>query len=194
VKIIVTCVAIFQTMQKKDFQEFDINLYQLKNKQYKYDYRLEESFFQLIENSLVSKGMLEVAVEIDKNEYGLVVNYSINGNVELVCDRSLETFEHPINIKEQVIYKYGEENEELSESLFVIKRDTQKLNLAHSMYELVAVVIPYKKLHPKYGTQDGDEQNDGELVYKSDDDEVDEPSEEQNIDPRWAELLKLRKN
>lgn len=191
-KIVLTCVAIFQTMAKNEFQEFDINLYQLKNRQYEYLYKVEDSFFSKFEKSLVEKGSANVNVQLVKSEHGIVVDYHISGAVQLVCDKSLEVFDEPIEVQETVVYKYGDVYEEVSENLIIIKRDTLSINLAQSIYELIAVTIPYKKVHPKYRTEDEDESvQGGEIIYSSEEPEGDQKEE---IDPRWAELLKLRKN
>lgn len=191
-KIVLTCVAIFQTMAKNEFQEFDINLYQLKNRQYEYLYKVEDSFFSKFEKSLVEKGSANVNVQLVKSEHGIVVDYHISGVVQLVCDKSLEVFDEPIEVQETVVYKYGDVYEEVSENLIIIKRDTLSINLAQSIYELIAVTIPYKKVHPKYRTEDEDESvQGGEIIYSSEEPEGDQKEE---IDPRWAELLKLRKN
>jgi uncharacterized protein len=191
-KIVLTCVAIFQTMAKNEFQEFDINLYQLKNRQYEYLYKVEDSFFSKFEKSLVEKGSANVNVQLVKSEHGIVVDCHISGVVQLVCDKSLEVFDEPIEVQETVVYKYGDVYEEVSENLIIIKRDTLSINLAQSIYELIAVTIPYKKVHPKYRNEDEDESvQGGEIIYSSEEPEGDQKEE---IDPRWAELLKLRKN
>ncbi len=185
-------MAIFQTMAKNEFQEFDINLYQLKNRQYEYVYNVEDSFFSKFEKSLVEKGSANVNVQLVKSEHGIVVDYRISGSVQLVCDKSLEVFDEPIEVQETVVYKYGDVYEEVSENLVIIKRDTLSINLAQNIYELIAVTIPYKKVHPKYRTEDEDENvQGGGIIYSSVAPEADQKEE---IDPRWAELLKLRKN
>lgn len=182
-------------MAKKEFQEFDIDLYQLKNKQYEYEYRVQDDFFGKFENSLIGKCDATVKVDLVKSEHGIVVSYKIGGTMELVCDKSLETYEEPILIEEKVIYKFGDAYEELSENLIVIRRDTQQINLAQNIYELIAVTIPYKKLHPRFRTEDDSQEDilsDGQIIYKSDQEET--KSEENSVDPRWEALLKLRKN
>lgn len=191
----VTCVAIFQTMAKKEFQEFDIDLYQLKNKQYEYEYRVQDGFFEKFENSLIGKCDATIKVALIKSEHNIVVNYDIRGTMELVCDKSLETYEEPIHVEDKVIYKFGEAYEELSENLIVIRRDTQQINLAQNIYELIAITIPYKKLHPRFRTADDTQEDvlsEGQVIYKSDDDET--KGEDNSVDPRWEALLKLRKN
>lgn len=185
-------MAIFQTMAKNEFQEFDIDLYQLKNRQYEYLYKVEDGFFSKFEKSLVDKGSADVTVQLVKSEQGLVVNYHISGTLQLVCDKSLEVFDEPIDLQETVVYKYGDAYEEVSENLIIIKRDTLSINLAQSIYELIAVTIPYKKVHPKYRTEDAEDSvQSGEIIYSS---EAPEGDQKEEIDPRWAELLKLRKN
>lgn len=186
-------MAIFQGMQKSQFQDFEINIYQLKNQKYSLEYKVEDAFFAEIEGSLVDKGNLAVTVELVKSETSMVLDFDIKGTVELTCDKSLEVFDEQISTKEKIIYKFGEQDEELSENLFVIKADTQGINLAMVIYELIAVNVPYKKLHPRFRDEDDNLEN-GEVVFSSESESESEENKEENIDPRWSELLKLRKN
>ncbi|HTF82598.1 MAG TPA: DUF177 domain-containing protein [Cytophagales bacterium] len=183
-------------MAKNEFQEFDINLYQLKNKQYEYEYQVQDDFFSKVENSLIEKGDAAVRVSLVKSDHSIMVNYHITGSIKLVCDKSLEEFDEPVNVEEKVVYKFGEAYEEVSENLIVIRKDTQTINLAQSIYELIAITVPYKKVHPKLRVEQTEEEEEnlqsGEIIYKSESPEGDNKDEQ--IDPRWEALLKLRKN
>ena len=113
----------------------------------------------------------------------MTMDFEFDLGVELVCDRSLDTFTFPIKEKHELIVKFGEHDEELSEDLLVISRETQTFDTAPILYELINLAIPMKKLHPRY---DGQESPD--LIYQT---EITEDEGEEEIDPRWAELKKL---
>ncbi len=179
----------------KEQNKFVIEIYQLKNKHYSYDYEIDDSFFMGIENSLIQKGKLQVRVDLVKSEQMLLFNFFISGKVELICDRCLEPFDYTIEVKDKIIYKFGEEDKELDDDLYIIKKETLVINISQPLYELIAVTIPYKKLHPKFRKDDSGDDSEVELIYKSGESPlVDEEPTEDNIDPRWKELLKLRRN
>ena len=115
----------------------------------------------------------------------ITVNLFIDGSVDLECDRSLEHFDYPISVNKEIIYKYGDEEKELSEDVFVILKGEQEINIASFLYESISLEIPMKKLHPKFQ----DDSDDNEVIYKS---EFTDESQEASTDPRWEALKKLK--
>jgi uncharacterized metal-binding protein YceD (DUF177 family) len=123
----------------------------------------------------------------------LQLDFKINGTIELVCDRSLEPYNHPVDLKERLIIQFGDKEETLDNELEVILRGTQSLHLEQYLYEYIAMAIPFKKLHPKFADEiDEDEDADVKLIYSSSTDEASE--DEPPIDDRWEALKKLSKN
>ena len=114
----------------------------------------------------------------------ITLNLKIEGSIELTCDRSLELFDHPIHITKEIIFKYGDEEKELSEDVFVILKSEQEINITSFLYELIMLEVPMKRLHPKFQ----DESDEDEMVYESNNDN----SQEDAVDPRWEALKKLK--
>jgi uncharacterized metal-binding protein YceD (DUF177 family) len=87
-------------------------------------------------------------------------------------------------------------NEEMSDEIIMIHRDTATLELGQYMYEFIALAVPMKKLHPKFQEteEDEDEENpEGKIVYTSSDSSGDDKDDDNNgIDPRWDILKKLK--
>jgi uncharacterized metal-binding protein YceD (DUF177 family) len=124
--------------------------------------------------------------------------------VKLICDRSLEEFFEPLDLKEKIIFKYGEEEQEINEDVYMITRDTPKINVAQFIYEFVLLGLPAKRIHPDYRTEMDEDDYEGEGMYAYidgdtfEDEETEEEinsekQEEESTDPRW-ELLKKLKN
>jgi len=125
------------------------------------------------------------------------LTFHILGKVELVCDRSLETFEHPLDFTEKMIYKFGSEVKEIDENVMMITRDTPSINVAQLIYEFILLALPLKKIHPDYTNELDEEDNEleGRFVYL--DETFTEDSEEEKesttpVDPRWEKLGKLK--
>jgi uncharacterized metal-binding protein YceD (DUF177 family) len=133
-------------------------------------------------------------VTLDKQPRLIQVDFDITGTVTLVCDRSLEPFEHPLHIQEGLIFQYGEEEKALTDEITIITKNTQKINLAQDIYEFIGLAIPMKKIHPKFRTEDDDLPfTKGSVVFTTQQD-ADTDNAPEATDPRWEALKKLRNN
>jgi uncharacterized metal-binding protein YceD (DUF177 family) len=120
----------------------------------------------------------------------------VKGSVELICDRSLEEFDFPIDTENRILFKFGDHNEEVSDEIIIIDRNTQRLNVAQHIYDFISLAIPMKKIHPRFQEDTEDEEDDEtevKLIYSSAEIEEEFKDEKEDIDPRW-ELLKNLKN
>ena len=165
-------------------KEFNVNVLGLSKSVHHFDFQLDEDFFKKYGQDLVANGKFIARVSLDKRETFIEADFKIEGNAQLVCDRSLDEFDYPISITKKVVFKYGEVPQEISDEIIIITADQDKLDLGQLMYEFIALEIPMKKLHPRF---QGDENKEG-LVYTSSDKEEDE----EKIDPRWEKLKKLK--
>ncbi|MDF9800313.1 uncharacterized protein OKW21_005576 [Catalinimonas alkaloidigena] len=177
----------------KNLAHFDIDIYKLANKEYKYQYQIDKSFFDHFENSLVKKGELNVEVTLDKQENLITTFFNIRGTIELECDRSLEKFDYPVEIQEKILYQYGEEEQELTDEIVIITNNTQKINVSQYIYEFIGLSVPMRKIHPKYAEEDNP-LVDGEIIFSSSTQDEKKSDEESNnsVDPRWNALKNLR--
>jgi uncharacterized metal-binding protein YceD (DUF177 family) len=181
-------------MKDKALKQYDINVLQLQNKQYVYEMSGDDAFFEAMEQQLIQKGEFQATIIFDKSETMIQANFGIEGRVELLCDRSLETFDYPIKIQERLIYKFGAKTETLSDEIEVIARDTQTINVASTIFEFVGLSLPVKKLHPRYQDEVDDLEEEGSIVFSTNTTTDDDKEEEElPIDPRWEVLQKLKK-
>lgn len=175
---------------ERELRKYDIAIRQLENRLHEFRFEIDEEFFSIFQQDLVKKGKVDSLVKIDKHETFMDIKVHLQGVVELICDRSLEKFNFPIELEKEVFFKFGPEPKELSDEVFVITTDTPGINLAQFFYEFIALSIPIKKLHPKFqSTQDESENH---LVYSSQTDNSFAETEKENFDPRWEELKKLK--
>ncbi|WP_224996398.1 DUF177 domain-containing protein [Cesiribacter sp. SM1] len=187
---------------KKTWELYDIDVYRLPNGEHLYEMPLNNEFFSLFDFGLLEKGTGTANIRLVKTETMITVTAEVEGAVELTCDRSLEEYPHPISLQEVLYIKYGEEEEPLEDDLLMITRNTQKINLAQFLYEIIGASLPMKKIHPDYRREDDDDEDDlseGTVVYSSgneeeEDTEAGEENSEDNVDPRWQILKNLRDN
>ena len=184
----------------KFWKTFDIEVIKFKEGRHVIDFEIGDAFFQNFEdNEIVEKGNLAVRAILDKGANLIEVNFHIHGSVQLTCDRSLEVFDHPLDFSEKMVYKYGSEEKEIDENVFMITRDTPVINVAQLIYEFILLALPLKKIHPDHRNELDDEELEVEGGYVYIDDELE--SEDENpesteeikpVDPRWEQLKKLK--
>jgi uncharacterized protein len=168
---------------------YSVNIVGLSNKEHLFQYELGDDFFRKYGTDLVSEGKFQADLLLTKHETFIEVEFAIKGAAHLICDRSLEPFDYPIESKNRIVFKYGDEFQELTEEIVIIPRDAATLELGQYVYEFIALGVPLKKLHPRF-QDEKDDDSEGKIVYTS------APSEEKKddgeIDPRWNILKKLK--
>jgi uncharacterized protein len=180
----------------KGLDLFNIGIVKLSEKSHEFEYDLNDGFFQCFEDSLIEKGNLKAKVTLDKSSTMIRAEFNISGTVELTCDRSLEIYEEVIETSNRLIFKFGEESKELSDEIISISKETVVLNMAQYLYEFIGLALPMKKLHPKFRTEAGLEEDEQDiLIYSTDKStEGEDKKEDDFIDPRWIILNKLKNN
>lgn len=170
--------------------DFSVNIIGLSQKSHSFDFAFGDDFFKVYGDSLLESGQFDAQVTLDKRETLIEADFHIRGKAHLVCDRSLEPFDFPMDIHRKILFKYGEEAAELSDAIVLIPRDQASLDLGQYVYELIVVNLPMKRLHPRFNDEvEKDEAV--RLVYSSRENDADEKNEE-TTDPRWEKLKKLK--
>ncbi|MCS6795614.1 MAG: DUF177 domain-containing protein [Raineya sp.] len=173
-------------------QEYTIEIAKLQNKDYHFAWRGNDNFFKEFEETLVERGDFEVQMHLQKTDALLQLQFNIQGDLELICDRSLEVFRYPFQTQGKQILQFADHNEVLDDEFELITKGTAQINVAQYIYELIMLAIPMKKLHPRF--QETENTEDLKLVYSSetiDKLKTEQQEKLQEIDPRWAELKKL---
>lgn len=170
---------------------FRVNIIGLSPKEHHYHYEVQDDFFGHYGTGLIENGNFTADVVLDKRETFIEANFEIKGQAKLICDRSLDPFDYPINVKKKIVFKFGDKDEELSDEIIMIHRDTDTLELGQYIYEFINLDIPIKKLHPRYQNEPDDENAEGKIIYSSGESTVN-PESDEDIDPRWEKLKKLK--
>lgn len=167
---------------------FGINIIGLSHGTHVFNYELNEDFFKQYGANEIKKGNLRATVDLKKHETFIECFLNVKGTIEATCDRSLESFDLPITVDQLVVYKFGNEDKEVSENVQMISRDTATLDIGQPLYEYVLLAIPLKKIHPRF--QDEETEEETTLIYSTESEEKEQ--EEKPIDPRWEKLKKLK--
>ena len=175
----------------KILSKYDINIQGLEEKVHIFEFEGDQRFFGAFEQSFITNGNFKAIVKFNKNSALIQLNFDITATLELTCDRSLELFNEEVQVSEKHIYKFGDRYEEISDEIEMIPYGADTINIAQHIYDFIGISLPMKKLHPRFRNDDIDEE--GLLIYTSEHELIEE-QKEQEIDPRWAALSKLRMN
>jgi uncharacterized metal-binding protein YceD (DUF177 family) len=181
----------------RDLKAYTIDIIRLSHKKHFYNFKADSSFFENFDQSLIQEGVFEVKLTLDKSETMIQLHFNITGMVQLICDRTLEPFDYPVDLDQRMILKFGEENAELTDEIEIIPRDTQQINVAQYIYEFIGLAIPMKKLHPRLAGEQYQETDEEILIYSSGaapDGDDSAGGAEDAVDPRWDILKGLKKS
>ena len=168
-------------------RNYDVNFSGLKTGKHKFQFEIEEAFFQLFDTEQeFTKPRIIADVLLDKHSTFLEFEISIHGKVELVCDISNEDFDQEIENEIKVLVKFGEEYDDSSEEVITIPSSDYAFNIAQLVYENVMLAIPMKKLSPNLSDEDL------EVLEKFSPKEEEEHKEDEPSDPRWEALKRLK--
>jgi uncharacterized metal-binding protein YceD (DUF177 family) len=178
-----------------ELRHYEIPIFGLENKRYEYDFESGDAFFGGLEQEMIEKGTVHTHLILNKSETMIRLDFQIKGTVELTCDRSLDLYDEAIDIERLLLLKFSDHNEELTDEIELIERNTHNINVARYIFEFIATSLPMKKLHPRFreeDEQDGEDESEGKVIYTSETN--DESTDDGPIDPRWAALRKLSDN
>jgi len=168
-------------------KSFEINLARLENGTHHFQFELVPDFFETFENNLVEDGFGKASLIMDKSESMMALNFTIEVDVLLICDVSLESYRESLICQKKHIVKFSLTSEELSDEISTIDMGMQILNVSGYIYEFVSLEIPMKKVHPRLRGQER-----ADLVYKDETPSLNDQEQENKIDPRWEVLKKIK--
>lgn len=158
----------------------------LKAGAHRFDFHVDQAFFENNGDDLITDGDLEVAVNLVKEERMMDIRFSFSGFVIVACDRCNE----PVSIKiagdERLIVKLGEQYLEESEDVQIIPETDHHFDISPFLYEYIHLMLPMKKVHPD--DENGDSTCNPDVLKK-----LQELSPDHTPDPRWEVLRKLKK-
>lgn len=131
-----------------------------------------------------------IELDLYRARHFVRANYYVEAGVELVCDRSLEPFVHPVTTEYDVVFKTEVEEETEDEQGAVREFDfsSNTFSIEEEVRDSIMLNIPMQKIHPKYLNDDGEFED---FETKSFGEGPDE-DEKSAVDPRWEKLKKLK--
>lgn len=174
--------------------KYNIEFKGLKEGLHDYQFEVNDKFFVHFEESLVDNGEVSVKVELEKRSAFLKLSFALEGWLELVCDRCLDSYQQDVSLETELFVKFGEEDEfEDGDNVIWVLPEEHAINLTQIIYEYVTLSIPLRHVHPVESGENGCNQ---EMIDRLNNiTQFDaEDDEEEEIDPRWAALKNLKNN
>lgn len=171
-------------MRKKGSSDFEIPIKGLALGTHQFDFKIEDSFFKNLAYSEIDNGKVTADVKLIKESNMLIFNFSINGYVNLLCDRCLEQYKQSLEGEFKLIVKFGEELEEVSDEIITIPFGQTVFDLTHYFYEYIVLLLPLKHVHPD--DKDGNSTCNVEMLEQID------KNSKKDSDPRWAALKDIK--
>jgi uncharacterized metal-binding protein YceD (DUF177 family) len=150
-----------------------------------FEWKLDNKFFEAIENPDILDCHLEVNLELEKQERMMTLNFLISGHLNVTCDRCLDPFDLPVNIKEIYFIKFGDEHREESETVLVIPESDYQVNVSGLIFDYISLSVPIRKVHPD--DEDGQSMCNREAISR-----LEKYALQKRSDPRWDALKNLK--
>ena len=188
-------------------KDFLIQFSGLKAGEHRFEYHIENDFFDLFNYDEFNNVNINVEAILLKKETMMELFLSHKGTVNVPCDVTNEDFDLSVNGSLKLIVKFGEEFNNDNEELLILPHEAFQFSLAQFIYEMIVLSVPYKRVHPSiaddYETEDefsgldflDDEDlemiHDDGLTDTENETTGDDSPENKETDPRWDELKKL---
>jgi len=106
----------------KSLRNFSIPFTGLGLGKHHFEFDITDAFFDEFEYSLVKKADLKCLVDMEKQETMLILNFHIKGVVNADCDKCLSKYPQQLDIHEQQIAKFSEEEIDEDEDIMTLSK------------------------------------------------------------------------
>lgn len=179
------------------FKHYNVSFAGLPLGKHDFEFYITQSFFDLykFEQDFYNPN-LKIHLTLNKKNTFLELEFTLTGELELDCDITNESFQESLNSNTSVIVKFGEEFDDSDDEVWVIPQGEYQLNIAQMIYEMILLAIPIKRIHPdvKNGESHSEMLKLLEKYELHDGEKTESQAENEDIDPRWEQLKKLKNN
>jgi uncharacterized protein len=145
---------------------------------------VDQTFFALFPFSEIQQARLSVEVNFEKLGSQMNAQITLDGTIEVACDRCLGLFDLDVHFEDRVLAKLGEVTD-FEEDVWVLGPEVHELDLSQPIFEFAHLALPTRRIHPDVADCDPD------ML-----DRLDGPDEggddEEPMDPRWNALKELK--
>lgn len=133
----------------KQMDDYVIPFKGLAEEIHQFHYEIDGSFFEELAFTELHHGFVIVDLVLNKQERMMTLHFSIKGDVEVSCDRCLESFRMPLEGERELYLKFGDEYKEEDEDVIVLPLDAYQIDIRPFLYEYIMLMLPIKRVHPE---------------------------------------------
>ena len=168
----------------KDLKQFNIPFVGLKEGKHLFQYKVDNTFFELYNYNEFEKSSINVTLEFVKKSTLFELEFTASGTVNVPCDVTNEYFDLEITATLPLVVKFGQEYNDENEEILILPHEVYQFSVAQFIYEMIVLGIPNKRVHPK--VLDGTMET--EALEQL---EIKEEKTVETTDPRWDKLKNL---
>lgn len=182
------------------FRNYDVSFSGLSLGAHEFEFEVKQSFFDLFEfEQDFDAPDLKIQLILDKKNNFLDLFFKLSGTVELACDLTNESYRDHISNEAEIIVKFGEEYDDSDDEVWVVPHGEHTVNISQMVYEMTLLALPNKRIHPdvksgKSHSEMLDLLEQYSLHEEIEEEDWTEESNEEEMDPRWEALKKLKNN
>ena len=151
-----------------------------------FNYEIGNKFFKNFDYYDFLDAKLFAKLELEKQSTLLNLKFSFNGEIEVQCDVSMESFDLKLETEHAVVVKFKDDIISTDDKVIFMPAGSHSIDVSHLIYESIILAVPQKKVHP--GIENGSLKS--EIVEK-----LEELRPKKNFnektDPRWDKLKDL---
>lgn len=149
-------------------------------------FKVDDAFFEALEDSEIRRGDLDVALSVTRRGDMFELDFHIDGQITIPCDLCLDDMPLDVVSDNRLVAKFGEESAE-EDDLVTVSEDEGILDVAWFVYESIVLSIPIRHVHaPGKCNPAMMKVLEGFSATRSG-----EEDDGHDVDPRWAALAKL---
>ena len=168
----------------KSLKDFNIPFSGLKIGKHIFDYSIDNQFFKHYNYEEFNDANIKIDVILDKKSTFFELHFSHKGTINVPCDISNENFDLPIKGSLLLIVKFGEEFNDENDEILILPHGEFQVNVAQYIYEMIALSVPLKRIHPAALNEKEEEFDDTE----------EQETNDTIQDPRWDKLKNFLTN
>ena len=170
----------------KSLSPYLIKFSGLKEGIHLFSYEIGNKFFKNFDYYDFLDAKLFAKLELEKQSTLLNLKFSFNGEIEVQCDVSMESFDLKLETEHAVVVKFKDDIISTDDKVIFMPAGSHSIDVSHLIYESIILAVPQKKVHP--GIENGSLKS--EIVEKL---EALKPKKnfKEKTDPRWDKLKDL---
>jgi uncharacterized metal-binding protein YceD (DUF177 family) len=187
---------VFLEKVNKILNRYIVQFKGLKIGRHIFNFDVDNAFFDQFEESEISRGDLSVDVVLNRLSSLLEIDFNIDGDVEVLCDRCLEPFTIPTSFVGKLLIRISDSipEEETADDVWYINSNEHEINLAQYIYESICLSLPIQRYHGILDTSA--DECDSTMLERLNklSASANKDSKRTEVDHRWDKLKGLKNN